>query len=106
MIAEAWSGVLGGKEIGIHDNYFALSGDSIKSLQVVVLKEQLDLSITFEGTRFQKTSIRSLMDDYYRVLRKLCEHCRGRKEREMTPGDFSYSKFSMEDFGNILEELE
>ncbi len=35
QIANVWQSVLGQKRIGIHDNYFALGGDSIKAIQVV-----------------------------------------------------------------------
>jgi amino acid adenylation domain-containing protein/non-ribosomal peptide synthase protein (TIGR01720 family) len=35
MLAEVWAAVLGLAEVGIHDNFFTLGGDSILSLQVV-----------------------------------------------------------------------
>jgi amino acid adenylation domain-containing protein/non-ribosomal peptide synthase protein (TIGR01720 family) len=34
MIADVWQRVLGVSRVGIHDNYFALGGDSIKALQI------------------------------------------------------------------------
>ena len=35
LLAEIWAGVLGGERIGVQDNFFALGGDSILSIQVV-----------------------------------------------------------------------
>jgi amino acid adenylation domain-containing protein/non-ribosomal peptide synthase protein (TIGR01720 family) len=34
-ISEIWESVLGRKKIGVHDNFFRIGGDSIKSLQIV-----------------------------------------------------------------------
>ncbi|MCP4351222.1 MAG: amino acid adenylation domain-containing protein [Desulfobacterales bacterium] len=46
-IVRIWEEVLGREKIGIHDNYFALGGDSIKGIQVIsrLLKENLKLHI-------------------------------------------------------------
>ena len=35
VMAQVWSDVLGIKEVGIKDNYFALGGDSIKAIQII-----------------------------------------------------------------------
>jgi amino acid adenylation domain-containing protein/non-ribosomal peptide synthase protein (TIGR01720 family) len=35
QLAEAWQDVLGRSDIGVHDNFFALGGDSILSIQIV-----------------------------------------------------------------------
>ncbi len=47
VLAEIWSQVLEVEKIGIHDNFFALGGDSIRSIQVCsqVRKRGFDLSI-------------------------------------------------------------
>ncbi|MFH0787407.1 MAG: amino acid adenylation domain-containing protein [Pseudomonadota bacterium] len=34
IVAQVWEGVLGRGRIGIHDNYFALGGDSIRAIQI------------------------------------------------------------------------
>ncbi|MDA8018156.1 MAG: amino acid adenylation domain-containing protein [Thermoanaerobaculia bacterium] len=46
-VAEAWGAVLGRDRVGIHDNYFALGGDSIKAIQVVsrLLEHDLGLGV-------------------------------------------------------------
>jgi acyl-CoA synthetase (AMP-forming)/AMP-acid ligase II/acyl carrier protein len=36
MVAQFWRGILGLEQIGKHDNFFALGGDSIRATQVVV----------------------------------------------------------------------
>ncbi|MDZ8261482.1 non-ribosomal peptide synthetase [Nostoc sp. ChiQUE01b] len=47
ILAEAWAKVLGIKQVGIHDNFFSLGGDSIRSIQVQseVQKHGLNFSI-------------------------------------------------------------
>lgn len=47
VLARVWSKVLGISEVGVHENFFALGGDSIHSLQVIALakNEGLDLSL-------------------------------------------------------------
>ncbi|MFJ4990222.1 amino acid adenylation domain-containing protein [Streptomyces sp. NPDC088732] len=42
-LAEAWAEVLGVSTVGIDDNYFALGGDSIRSIRVLALARQRDL---------------------------------------------------------------
>ena len=42
-LAEVWAGVLNVERVGIHDNFFALSGDSILSIQIVVRAKEVGL---------------------------------------------------------------
>ncbi|MDX3078421.1 non-ribosomal peptide synthetase [Streptomyces sp. MI02-7b] len=42
-LAEAWAEVLGREQVGIDDNYFALGGDSIRSIQVLARARQRGL---------------------------------------------------------------
>lgn len=46
--AKIWSQVLGIATIGIHDNFFALGGDSIRSLQVLSLARQQGLQFNLQ----------------------------------------------------------
>ncbi len=71
----------------------------------MVLKKQLNLAITYDGTRFLKATIQRFLENYCGALRELIEHCQNRKEKEKTPGDFSYSDLTLGEFGDILEEL-
>jgi aryl carrier-like protein len=54
MLAEIWRSVLGVDRVGIHDNFFALGGDSIRSLKVVSQAAQRGLHYTLQDVfRFQ-----------------------------------------------------
>jgi non-ribosomal peptide synthase protein (TIGR01720 family) len=46
IVAETWQQVLGVERVGIYDNFFALGGDSILSLQIVSRLNQAGLTIT------------------------------------------------------------
>jgi len=53
-LAEIWKKVLGLDEIGLHDNFFEIGGDSLSGLRVVnrlreVLDEHVSLVVIFEG---------------------------------------------------------
>lgn len=52
-LAAIWCAVLGRERVGIHDNFFALGGDSILGLQIVARARQQGLALTvrniFEG---------------------------------------------------------
>jgi pristinamycin I synthase-3/4 len=46
LLAGIWAEVLGRESVGIHDNFFALGGDSILSIQVVARANQAGCQIT------------------------------------------------------------
>ncbi|WP_139488457.1 non-ribosomal peptide synthetase [Brevibacillus dissolubilis] len=45
-LAEIWQGVLNVENVGIHDNFFALGGDSILSIQIVARANQAGLRLS------------------------------------------------------------
>ena len=45
-LAEIWKEVLGVDEVGIHDNFFALGGDSILSIQIVARASEKGLRLS------------------------------------------------------------
>lgn len=45
-LAQIWSKVLGVEQIGVHDNFFDLGGDSILSIQIIAKANQAGLSLT------------------------------------------------------------
>src|SRR5262249_32264250 len=46
LLANIWTKVLGVKQVGIHDSFFKLGGDSILSLQIVSRANQAGLRLT------------------------------------------------------------
>jgi amino acid adenylation domain-containing protein/non-ribosomal peptide synthase protein (TIGR01720 family) len=47
-LAEAWAEVLGVERVGIHDNFFALGGDSIRSIRLLARIRELGLDCAFQ----------------------------------------------------------
>lgn len=45
-IASVWQRVLGIKEVGVHDNFFDLGGDSVQAIQIVAQINQLGFQLT------------------------------------------------------------
>ncbi|MDM5265145.1 non-ribosomal peptide synthetase [Bacillus wiedmannii] len=45
ILTQIWEEVLGIEQIGIHDNFFVLGGDSIKSLQIAARLNRLELKL-------------------------------------------------------------
>jgi len=62
LLAEIWSEVLGISKIGIHDNYFALGGDSMRSVRVVALAKKCGLRISLQSL-FQHQTILQLAEE-------------------------------------------
>ncbi len=58
-LADVWSQVLSIEKVGIHDNFFALGADSIRSIQVIALARQRGLEITLQQV-FQHQTIYEL----------------------------------------------
>jgi amino acid adenylation domain-containing protein len=59
VLAEVWRQVLGVERVGVHDNFFNLGGDSIRSLQVITKARALGLQITLQQL-FQTPAIHGL----------------------------------------------
>ncbi|PSB59549.1 non-ribosomal peptide synthetase, partial [Chamaesiphon polymorphus] len=47
-LAQIWAAVLGLPQVGIHDNFFAIGGDSILSLQIIARANQAGINLTFK----------------------------------------------------------
>src|SRR5207237_25703 len=58
-LAEIWSQVLGVEQVGVNDNYFALGGDSIRSIQIRALAMEQGLSFTLKEM-FERPTISEL----------------------------------------------
>ncbi|MEM1394343.1 MAG: amino acid adenylation domain-containing protein, partial [Cyanobacteria bacterium P01_H01_bin.150] len=48
ILAKIWAEVLGLERVGIHDNFFSLGGDSIRSIQVQSQAQKYDLSFSIQ----------------------------------------------------------
>jgi amino acid adenylation domain-containing protein/non-ribosomal peptide synthase protein (TIGR01720 family) len=59
ILADIWADVLGVKEVGIHDNFFQLGGDSILGLQIIVRANQAKLQVSLKQL-FANQSIANL----------------------------------------------
>ncbi|MED1747008.1 amino acid adenylation domain-containing protein, partial [Brevibacillus borstelensis] len=60
ILSGIWAQVLGVDQVGIDDNYFALGGDSIRSIQVVARAQERGIKFSVEDM-FRFPTIRSLM---------------------------------------------
>ncbi|HEX8456524.1 MAG TPA: amino acid adenylation domain-containing protein [Pyrinomonadaceae bacterium] len=59
VLAAIWSEVLGIEQIGVHDNFFALGGDSIRSVRVLALAKEKGFEFTLQNL-FQYQTISEL----------------------------------------------
>jgi amino acid adenylation domain-containing protein len=48
VLCRIWAEVLGVKQVGIHDNYFELGGDSIRSVRVLALAQERGLKFSLQ----------------------------------------------------------
>jgi amino acid adenylation domain-containing protein len=60
ILADAWAGALGVDRVGVHDNFFALGGDSILALRVVAAAQEKGLGIAL-AQLFRYQTIRELV---------------------------------------------
>ena len=58
ILAGIWGQVLKGEQVGIHDNFFALGGDSIRSIQVLALARERGLRCSLQQLFQQQTIAR------------------------------------------------
>ncbi|MGF2038866.1 MAG: non-ribosomal peptide synthetase [Nostoc sp. CmiVER01] len=62
ILATIWANVLGIEQVGIHDNFFALGGDSIRSIQVLSQAKEHGLSFSL-AQLFQHQTIHELIQE-------------------------------------------
>ncbi|HEX8559632.1 MAG TPA: amino acid adenylation domain-containing protein, partial [Pyrinomonadaceae bacterium] len=55
LLAEVWRQVLGLEQVGVHDGFFALGGDSIRSLQVQAAAQKRGLSLSLQDILRRQT---------------------------------------------------
>jgi len=62
ILAAIWANVLGVEQVGINDNFFALGGDSIRSIQVLSQAKEQGLSFSVQQL-FQQQTIHELVQE-------------------------------------------
>ncbi|MEH2262461.1 non-ribosomal peptide synthetase [Nostoc sp.] len=62
LLVDIWTQILGWEQVGIHDNFFALGGDSIRSIQVQSLAQKHGLSFSV-AQLFQYQTIHELVQE-------------------------------------------
>ena len=62
LLADIWTQVLGIEQVGIHDNFFALGGDSIRSVQIVARARASGLFFSVQQL-FRHQTIAELIED-------------------------------------------
>ena len=79
ILAGIWQQVLGVQRVGIHDNFFALGGDSIQSLQVVAIARDKGLQLNVQQL-FLHQSISSLAAEASPLAKRVQRHSLDRKK--------------------------
>jgi len=64
MLASVWAEVLGVEQVGIHDNFFALGGDSIRSIRVLAKAQERGLRFSLQQL-FQHQTVAELAASLY-----------------------------------------
>lgn len=70
-------------------------------INVVTIKRQLQVSISYNKKQFKSSTIKTLLEHYHRGLSHIISYCSERQEKELTPSDLTYKKLSIEE----LDEL-
>ena len=95
VLVSIWSEILKAPEVGVNDNFFALGGDSIRSLQVVGLARERGLNVSLQQM-LQHQTIRELAAELQR------QEPDGTVASEVTP----FSMLSEADRANLPVDLE
>lgn len=71
----------------------------------IIIKESLSLSITFNQGLHSLRTVKRLLVNFKEELLAVVEHCKHKRVGEKTPGDFTYSDISIEEYEDILGKL-
>jgi hypothetical protein len=95
-----WSNVLGAAEVGLHDNFFALGGDSILGLQVVARAREAGLELG-AGQIFEHQTVAELAA----ALTGGRPAVRTEESPAVTPGDFPLAGMDEAGLGRLFEQI-
>lgn len=90
------SGLLWGKE---SERLFALD------ISGIVIEGQLTLTISYNRNEYDEETINELAQNYKKYLLRIIEHCVQKEDTELTPSDLSYNEMTMDELGDIVDEL-
>jgi amino acid adenylation domain-containing protein/non-ribosomal peptide synthase protein (TIGR01720 family) len=62
----------------------------------MIANHRLGMSVTYSKKQYKEKTVKTLIDHYKTELSMIISYCANRKEREMTPSDFTYKKLSIE----------
>lgn len=83
VLVQIWQEVLGVKQVGINDNFFALGGDSIKAIQISSRLQRYNLKLEVQKL-FQNPNIADL-SDYVQLVTKETDQSTVEGEVNLTP---------------------
>jgi aryl carrier-like protein len=112
ILADIWSEVLGVDDVGIHDNFFALGGDSIHSIQVIAKANRAGLAVG-SALLFQRPTIAELAAAIEETVqtpaaadnRNRRPAAPGTDAADLTSDDFPEADLSPDDFLRIIRKL-
>ena len=102
-LCRIWAEVLGHGEVGIHDNFFALGGDSILGIQAVAQAREAGLTLTGRDL-FQHPTIAELAAVAGSSLGTAAEEALGTPDG-LGPEDFPGAELSEDDFDSLMAQI-
>jgi aryl carrier-like protein len=111
VLAAVWAEVLHAERVGIHDNFFALGGDSIRTIQVVARSRKQGIRVTAREI-FQHQTIAELAavaqvaaPPAVAVPEIPPSRTEAREAGALTPADFPVSRLDQTELDELLAEL-
>ncbi|HDQ71155.1 MAG TPA: amino acid adenylation domain-containing protein, partial [Chloroflexi bacterium] len=80
-LAAVWSEALGVEQVGVYDNFFALGGDSIRSVRVLALARARGLAFSLE-TFFQHQTIADLAQEIERARGRAPQEAQEKEQKQ------------------------
>jgi amino acid adenylation domain-containing protein len=111
VLAAVWAEVLHCERVGIHDNFFDLGGDSIRTIQVVARSRKLGIRVTARHlfqhqTIAELAEVAELMDPPTAAVPETPpSHTEAREAGAFTPSDFPASRLDQAELDELLAEL-
>jgi non-ribosomal peptide synthase protein (TIGR01720 family) len=72
----------------------------------LISDKQLSLSIVYNKKQYKAETVKTLMDHYMTELKRIISYCSAREKRELTPGDLTYGKLSIDTLDRIAGSIQ